>query len=222
MKRFFPDSCLYYERFYLLFLCFSVGKILIDFYFLVGNILPVFLVGNIMPYSYFIFRKICLMATSRASLGLIPFCTSISAFQIKMWTLNKNTMITILIFVIVVSDQWGRCSRSQRRSWAQSVREGRRSRCWTGWDAWGVELVGTCRHVNMFICENLCFFCNGNISLVNWQRVCKLNAKLWIQKWQNDLSVFNYKSIDEQIFRIFQSNQIWKNNCLSKSQISNT
>ena len=103
------------------------------------SLILVFIMNDFTCYfCVFQLERFCLMATSRASLGLIPFCTSISAFQIKMWTLNKNTMITILIFVIVVSDQWGRCSRSQRRSWAQSVREGRRSRCWTGWDAWGV------------------------------------------------------------------------------------
>ena len=130
-------------------------------------------------FSIFQLERFCLMATSRASLGLIPFCTSISAFKVNKWTLNKNTMISILIFVIVVSDQWGRCSRSQRRSWAQSVQEGRRSRCWTAWDAWGGELVGA-RHVNMWSIEKNMLFYNENISLVSWHIVCKSIIKIWI------------------------------------------
>ena len=155
-------------------------------------------------------ERFCLMATSRASLGLIPFCTSISAFKVNKWTLNKNTMTTILIFVIVVSDQWGRCSRSQRRSWAQSVREGRRSRCWTGWDVWGVGLEGA-SHVKMW---KLMFF----IMKISVWSTGKLFAN-WLQ-----IYVFKNGKISRRLWlwHFFQSNQIWKHNCLSKWEITNT
>ena len=55
----------------------------------------------------------------------------------------------------------------------------------------------TCLFVKIYV------FCNGNISLVNWQIVCKLNAKLWIQKWQNYLSVFPFSIINQSMSRFF-------------------
>ena len=47
------------------------------------SLILVFIMNDFTCYfCVFQLERFCLMATSRASLGLIPFCTSISAFQI--------------------------------------------------------------------------------------------------------------------------------------------